>query len=126
MYPYHNRIKQRIRNSELIGHYFGFRKGIGECMVLIFNTEPRERPIRPKKYKEYIELIGVSEFNLLDRLECLDDVVNAIDEKSAFEKGESKEELKKLGELLQDFICKAEAWDIRHETIKSKLEDRKE
>lgn len=61
MYPYHNRIKQRIKNGELIGHYFGFRKGIGECLVLIFNTEPIERPIRPNKYGEYMELLGVSE-----------------------------------------------------------------
>ena len=35
MYPYHNRIKQSIRNGELIGHYFGFRKGIGEYMELL-------------------------------------------------------------------------------------------
>ena len=47
MYPYHNKIKQRIKNGELMGHYFGFRKGIGECLILLFNTELRERPIRP-------------------------------------------------------------------------------
>ena len=58
MYPYHNRIKQRIRNGELIGHYFGIRKGIGECLVLIFSTEPRERPIRPHMYDAYKGLIG--------------------------------------------------------------------
>ena len=49
------------RNGELIGHCFCFRKGIGECLVLLFNTEPRERPIRPHKYGEYMELLGVSE-----------------------------------------------------------------
>lgn len=50
MYPYHNKIKQRIKNGELVGHYFGFRKGIGECLILLFSTEPRERPIRRHIY----------------------------------------------------------------------------
>ena len=59
MYPYHNKIKQRIKNGELIGHYFAVRKGIGECLILLFSTDPRERPIRPNRYKEYMELLGV-------------------------------------------------------------------
>lgn len=52
MYPYHNRIKQRIRNGELIGYYFtdNYQK-IGEALVLVFNTEPFIRPIRPRKYQ---------------------------------------------------------------------------
>ena len=58
MYPYHNKIKQRIKNGELNGHYFGFRKGIGECLILLFKTEPRERPIRPHRYNEYMQFIG--------------------------------------------------------------------
>lgn len=59
MYPYHNKIKQRIKNGELTSHYFGFRKGIGECLILLFSTEPRERPIRPHRYAEYMELLGI-------------------------------------------------------------------
>lgn len=58
MYPYHNRIKQRIKNGELIDRYFGIRKNIGECLILVFNTEPRERPIRPHKYDEYMGILG--------------------------------------------------------------------
>ena len=43
MYSYHNRIKQRINNGELIG----LREGSGEfAIVLIFNTPPFTRPIR--------------------------------------------------------------------------------
>lgn len=59
MYPYHNRIKQRIKNSELVGHKFvDNHKGIGECMLLIFNTEPSIRPIRPERYAEYVDLLA--------------------------------------------------------------------
>lgn len=54
MYPYHNKIKSRIRNGELIGfHYAENYKNIGECIVLEFKTHPFYRPIRPHKYMEY-------------------------------------------------------------------------
>ena len=54
MYPYHNRIKQRIKNGELVGYAFVDNyPNIGECLVLQFNTPPFERPIRPHKYHEY-------------------------------------------------------------------------
>ena len=59
MYPYHNHNKKRIKNGELI--YFEFvsnYKNIGECMLLHFKTAPFERPVRPKKYNEYFELIS--------------------------------------------------------------------
>ena len=53
MYPYHNRIKQRIKNGELVGRKFvDNHKGIGECMLLVFNTEPSIRPIRPERCLE--------------------------------------------------------------------------
>ena len=45
MYPYHNRIKQRINAGELIG--YEFREdypGIGECLVLKFSTHPASDP----------------------------------------------------------------------------------
>lgn len=58
MYPYHNRIKQRIKNGELVGYEFRHDyPNIGECMVLIFNTYPPLRPIRPHRYAEYREIL---------------------------------------------------------------------
>ena len=58
MYPYHNRIKQRINNGELIGYRFVKNyKNIGECLLLFFKTEPLVRPIRPYKYKDYLPLL---------------------------------------------------------------------
>ena len=56
MYSYHNRIKQRIRNGELIDHYWtACYPNIGEALVLVFKTEPFLRPIRPHKWDEYQE-----------------------------------------------------------------------
>lgn len=58
MYPYHNRIKQRIANGELTGfelvsHY----KDISPCLMLYFKTEPQTRPIRPHRFLEYQEIL---------------------------------------------------------------------
>lgn len=59
MYPYHNRIKQRIKNGELVGYDFVDNyKDIGECLLLYFSTPPFERPIRPHKYYEYADIIS--------------------------------------------------------------------
>jgi len=58
MYPYHNRIKQRIKNGEMTGYEFvSDYKSIGECMLLYFSTPPFERPVRPYKYYEYTDII---------------------------------------------------------------------
>ncbi|MBQ3259034.1 MAG: hypothetical protein IJA68_00775 [Clostridia bacterium] len=58
MYPYHNKIKQRIKNGELVGYQFiSDYPNIGECLVLEFSTPPFIRPIRPHKYKEYAALL---------------------------------------------------------------------
>lgn len=58
MYSYHNRVKQRIRNGELLTHYRADNyPGIGEAFVLVFNTPPFLRPIRPHKWDEYKEVI---------------------------------------------------------------------
>ena len=58
MYPYHNRIKQRIRAGELVDHYFtDSYPGIGEALVLVFNTAPLLRPIRPAMYGEYAYIL---------------------------------------------------------------------
>ena len=57
MFPYHNQIKKRIRNKELVGYeYVESYKKIKPCLLLYFNTEPRTRPIREHRFKEY-ELI---------------------------------------------------------------------
>lgn len=59
MYPYHNRIKQRIKNGELTGFdYADNYKNIGDCLLLYFNTPPYIRPIRPHKYYEYDKILA--------------------------------------------------------------------
>ena len=61
MYPYHNRIKQRIHNGELVDHYYtNDYPRIGEALVLVFSTEPILRPIRPKRKAEYKAMLGVA------------------------------------------------------------------
>ena len=58
MYPYHNKIKQRIKNGELVG--FEFVKDwpkIGNCLLLRFSTSPALRPIRPKRFAEYAPVL---------------------------------------------------------------------
>ena len=58
MYPYHNKIKQRIKNGELINFEFvEDYPRMGKCLVLFFSTYPFIRPIRPHRYSEYEELI---------------------------------------------------------------------
>ena len=60
MYPYHNKIKQRINNNELIRYeYLKEYKGISPCLLLHFETEPRTRPIREHRFEEYEELFKV-------------------------------------------------------------------
>lgn len=57
MYPYHNKIKQRIKNNELIKYeYVDKYKSISPCLLLYFSTEPIIKPIREHRFKEY-ELI---------------------------------------------------------------------
>jgi hypothetical protein len=54
MYPYHNKIKQRINNNELVSYEFVDKyKNISPCLVLHFDTEPKIRPIREHRFKEY-------------------------------------------------------------------------
>lgn len=54
MYPYHNRIKQRIKAGELQGHYYTDNyPRIGKALVLVFSTAPVFRPIRPHRWAEY-------------------------------------------------------------------------
>jgi hypothetical protein len=58
MYPYHNKIKQRIANGELIGFEFAESyKRISPVLLLRFSTEPKIRPIREHRFDEYIKLL---------------------------------------------------------------------
>lgn len=58
MYPYHNIIKQRIKNNELIRYeYVEKYKNIKPCLLLYFSTEPKIRPIREHRFKEYEEVL---------------------------------------------------------------------
>jgi len=54
MYPYHNKIKQRIKNNELTGYeYVNEYNSISPCLLLYFSTEPKVRPIRKHRFEEY-------------------------------------------------------------------------
>lgn len=58
MYPYHNKIKQRIRAGELIGYeYVDDYNGQGERLLLHFRTAPFIRPVRPERYAEYVDVL---------------------------------------------------------------------
>ncbi len=57
MYPYHNTIKQRISNNEFVRYeYVDKYKSISPCLLLHFSTEPKIRPIRKHKFKEYEQI----------------------------------------------------------------------
>ena len=59
MYPYHNKIKQRINNNELKGYeYVEKYKLISPCLLLFFTTDPKVRPIREHRFKEYEDIIN--------------------------------------------------------------------
>ena len=58
MYPYHNKIKQRIKNQELIRYEFVEKYGaISPCLLLHFETELKIRPIREHRFEEYKEIL---------------------------------------------------------------------
>jgi hypothetical protein len=57
MYPYHNKIKSRIANKELLRYEYVERyKDIAPCLLLHFSTVPHIRPIREHRFEEYEEL----------------------------------------------------------------------
>lgn len=59
-YSYHNRIIQRINNREYINHeYVSNYPNIGEALVIYFDTEPYQRPIRPYKWHLYNDLLDL-------------------------------------------------------------------
>ena len=55
MYPYHNRIMQRIKNGELVG--FEFCDDGEFALILQFSTYPFTRPIRPHAVYKYEEIL---------------------------------------------------------------------
>jgi len=59
MYPYHNKIKQRIRQGELVGYeYVDKYKQISPCLLLHFSTEPKVRPVREHRFEEYNKIFN--------------------------------------------------------------------
>lgn len=59
MYPYHNKIKQRIKNGELVRYeYIEHYKDIAPCLLLHFSTEPYTRPVREHRFEEYEKLFA--------------------------------------------------------------------
>lgn len=59
MYPYHNKIKQRILNKELKGfEYVEKYKTISPCLLLYFSTEPMVKPIREHRFEEYKPILN--------------------------------------------------------------------
>lgn len=66
MYPYHNKIKQRIKNNELESYEYVERyKNISPCLILYFNTDPKIRPIREHRFDEYHDILN--NVNFLDK-----------------------------------------------------------
>ena len=59
MYPYHNKVKQRIRSGELERWYYDpAYPRIGPAYVLVFRTPPFFRPIRPHRWAEYLDILA--------------------------------------------------------------------
>ncbi|RRA94982.1 hypothetical protein [Paenimyroides viscosum] len=62
MYPYHNKIKQRIKNGELTNFEFVEKyKNISPCLLLYFSTEPFIKPVREHRFEEYRLLLNIEE-----------------------------------------------------------------
>ena len=61
MYPYHNKIKQRIKNGELIKFEFVDKyKNISPCLLLYFKTEPYVKPVIEHRFEEYRLILKIS------------------------------------------------------------------
>ena len=56
MYSYHNRIKKRIKNGELIGVEKSDRAEF--AFVLLFSTPPHTRPIRHHAVWRYDDILA--------------------------------------------------------------------
>lgn len=60
MYPYHQAIKQRINNKELVSFEFveEYNK-IKPCLLLYFKTHPHVKPIREHRFEEYKQILNI-------------------------------------------------------------------
>ena len=56
MYPYHNRILQRIKNGELTGFEFCEKEEF--ALILRFSTFPFTRPIRSHSVWRYEKILA--------------------------------------------------------------------
>lgn len=66
MYPYHNRIKKRIRNGEGIGYeYVDAYNQISPRLLLYFSTDSKIRPIREHRFDEYEELFRIERIDYM-------------------------------------------------------------
>lgn len=67
MYPYHNKIKQRINNGELIKfEYVDKYKHIQPALLLYFRTEPYVKPVREHRFEEYKPILDAWEEGKVD------------------------------------------------------------
>lgn len=62
MYPYHNRIKQRINNGELVGVLPSEKEEF--AFVLVFSTFPYHRPIRHHAVWKYEDILKGEPYGL--------------------------------------------------------------
>ncbi|MBT8327874.1 MAG: hypothetical protein KJP21_09130 [Bacteroidia bacterium] len=54
MYPYHYKIKRRLKIGEFTRYEYVERyKNIAPSLLLHFDTEPKIRPIREHRFEEY-------------------------------------------------------------------------
>ena len=65
MYPYHNRIRQRINNGEFVDVIPSDKEEF--AFVFVFKTFPFTRPIRPSAVSKYINLLGVKLYEIYNR-----------------------------------------------------------
>ena len=73
MYPYHNKIKQRIKNKELINYeYVDQYKKISPCLLLYFTTEPKVKPIREHRFEEYERIFKEIRKKSIDKLKKIE------------------------------------------------------
>lgn len=56
MYPYHNKIRQRIKNKELVAIIPSDKEEF--AFIFVFSTFPFTRPIRHNAVKKYLDLLG--------------------------------------------------------------------
>lgn len=62
MYPYHQKIKQRITNGEMTCFEFvdEYNK-IKPCLLIYFRTFPYVKPIREHRFEEYKQILKITQ-----------------------------------------------------------------